>query len=305
MGTLKSEPPGQVESADELLAVAHAMEQEAGRRYRDLSARMRRQGEEGLAALFDFLGKIEDKHADQIDDRALAIIGKRPDPARVRWELPEKFDDEEASSYMLTPYRALAIAVRNEERAFAFFSYLAAYAADDRLREMAEQCAKDELEHAGLLRRERRKAWRREGGPQSPVPRIAREQTLEEFFAQAAAVERAAAAGHHSLAATLMADGEMDTARLFEAAAMDEAKVADAAEARLDGAPASVYPPATPRTVRDGLRLLEQTFERYSDIAEVATSEAVMAEAQVLAENALRRLAYARGSLASTQIERR
>lgn len=303
MGILKSEPPGPVGSADELLAVAYAMEREAGRRYRDLADRMRGQGESELATLFDFLGGIEDKHADQIDHRGLAIIGKRPDPARVRWELPEKFEDEEASSYLLTPYRALAIAVRNEERAFAFFSYIAAHAPDDRLREMAEHCAKDELDHASLLRRERRKAWRRERGSAARRPRPERERTLDEFLAEAAAMERAAAAGHRSLAATLTAAGDTDTARLFEVAARDEAKLAEEAEAGLGGTRASAYPATVPRTVRDGLRLLEYAFERYSDVAELTANEAVMAEAQVLAERALRRLTSVRGSLAGTLIE--
>jgi len=120
--------PAPVTSAEELLAIAHVLEKEAAARYRELAERMRLRGEERLAGLFAFLGRIEEKHADQVDRRSEAILGKVPDPAIVRWELPENFDEEEARSAMLTPYRALAIAVRNEERAFAFYSYVAASA---------------------------------------------------------------------------------------------------------------------------------------------------------------------------------
>ena len=37
-----------------------------------------------------------------------SVIGKAVDPTKIRWELPENFDEEEARSLLLTPYRALA-----------------------------------------------------------------------------------------------------------------------------------------------------------------------------------------------------
>lgn len=291
-------PPRAVGSAEELLAIAYAMEHEAGRRYGELAARMRAQGEERLAALFEFLSEVEGKHADQVAARALAIMGKPPDPALVKWELPERFDDADASSSLLTPYRALAIAVRNEDRAFAFFSYLAASAPDDRIREMAEHCAKDELDHAALLRRERRKSWRREGGQDSARSRAARVQSLADLLREAQAMERAAADGHRALAATLSAGGDSAVAALFEAAAADEAALADELKAESAGAPLAAPPRDRPRTLRDGLQLLEYAFEYYSEVAEAGASEAVLTRAQVLEERALRRLTRLRGSLA-------
>ena len=66
-------------------------------------------------------------------------------------------------SAALTPYKALTIAVQNEERGFAFYSYIAAHIEDaGGGRNAAEQLAREELRHAALLRRERRRAWRRE-----------------------------------------------------------------------------------------------------------------------------------------------
>ena len=152
MGSLNKEPTGHVTAADELMAVAHALEQEACNQYHRLAERMRGEGEHALSVLFESLSRIEAKHTEKIDSKAMAMIGRRPDSALVRWELPENFDEEEARSYLLTPYRALAIAVRNEERAFAFYSYLAAYAENDQVRQLAEEFAKDELDHAAFLR---------------------------------------------------------------------------------------------------------------------------------------------------------
>ncbi len=297
MGILKDEPHQRIASADELLAIAQAMEIEAGRRYRELAAHMQKRGEEQLARLFAFLAELEDKHAQAVEQRAQAVTGRRPDPESVRWQLPENFDDEDARSNLLTPFRALAIAVRNEERAFAFFAYLAANATDERLRKMAEECASDELEHAALLRRERRRAWRSEGG-RHPRRATAEEiRSAEELWAWVAAMERCAADGHSALSATLAAGGERASARLFAQAAEEEAALADAATARAGGMALARRSEAPPKTVRQGLALLEAAFERYADLAEHTDSEAIVQEAQQLAAHALRRLTYTQGAI--------
>ena len=54
---------------------------------------------------------------------------------------------------MTTPYRALAMAVRNEERAFAFWSYVAAYSEDSEIKKAAEAMAREELGHVSTLRK--------------------------------------------------------------------------------------------------------------------------------------------------------
>ena len=271
MVILRREPPGRIKSADELLAVAHAMELEAGQRYRELCDHMRQQGEAQLAAIFDFLARIEDKHAQEIDARAKAVIGTAVDPTRVRWELPENFDEEETRSYLLTPYRALAIAVRNEERAFAFFTYLAANAENDDVRKLAEESAKDELDHAALLRRERRKAWRSRDKDEMPArPESETVRSVTELLARAATIERAAAVEHRALAAALAAKGDHKLARLFEQAAVDEQSAGDDAAARLDHVPdrpEMLHPAGHARTIRDGLRILEDAFERYVQVS--------------------------------------
>jgi rubrerythrin len=54
------------------------------------------------------------------------------------------------------------MAVRNEERAFAFWSYVAAFAKDPEIKKAAEAMASEELGHVAALRRERRRAYHRE-----------------------------------------------------------------------------------------------------------------------------------------------
>ncbi len=294
---MKTALPGVVSSAEQLIAIAHAMEREAARRYRELAVRMRIQSEDVLATLFIFLAEIEDKHAMEVEARAEGITGHPPDLTSMPWDVPENFDEEEARSAGLSPYRALAIAVRNEERAFVFYTYVAASAATPMLARLAEQFAVDELGHAGLLRRERRKAWRRQT-PALPPPTDTRPESVDELLALAIPMERAAAAAHRALALRLATRQEPEVAALFDHAADEEGDLSGALAVRLPSVNAS--PPQSMRagSVRDGLRILEDAFERYTDIAEKAIDEATLLEAQALAQHALRRLAYVHGTLA-------
>lgn len=294
MATLKSVPPP-VGSRDELMAVARALEQEAARRYRELAARMRLRREERVALLFDFLASVEDKHAEaaamsMIEADEPAIV-----PERVAWDMPESFDEEEGSSHLLTPYRALAVAVRNEERAFAFYSYVAAEAPDDAARQLAEELARDELAHAFLLRRERRKAYHKETikRPSAALPK-----SVDELRRLCAETEWRAAGYHRALAEALPMRGENATA-FVEAASDEEACAREAAVragAQLDRDAVDSFP-----TVGGGLRLLEEAFDRYADIAERSRDEAVMHEAQALAARAVRRLGAVQRLLGNAQ----
>ncbi|MGZ5933745.1 MAG: ferritin-like domain-containing protein [Rhizomicrobium sp.] len=163
---LKSEPAGTLHSLDELFALANAMEHEAAERYAGLADEMRRQNKSGLAAIFEQLAAAEREHVKSVTRWSQSRLGKAPDPALVRWEAPETFDSESAaeitSSRLMTPYRALSMAVRNEERAFAFWSYLAAFAEDPEVKRAAEAMAREELGHVATLRKERRRAYHSE-----------------------------------------------------------------------------------------------------------------------------------------------
>ena len=163
---LMSEPAGTLESLDELFALANAMEMEAANRYAGLAEDMRRQNKGALADVFAQLAAAEREHVDSVARWSQSRRGKAPDPALVRWEAPETFDAETAreigTSRLTTPYRALAMAVRNEERAFAFWSYVAAYSKDSEIKQAAEAMAREELGHVSTLRKERRRAYHKE-----------------------------------------------------------------------------------------------------------------------------------------------
>ena len=160
---LKSEPAGNLASLDELFALANAMEREAADRYTALSEEMQRQGRRDLAEVFARLAAAEREHVDSVARWSTARTGHAPDAALVRWRAPETFEPEAASeihgSRLMTPYRALAMAVRNEERAFAFWSYVAAFTDNADVKTASEAMAREELGHVATLRKERRRAY--------------------------------------------------------------------------------------------------------------------------------------------------
>lgn len=162
MSRLASEPVGTVKSMAQLFAIAAAMEQAAIDGYTKLAERMRAESQPDLAEVFERLIAEERTHLANVDHWCRAVTGALPDRALAGWDPQASFDDEGAdviAPELLSAYRAFSIAVRNEERAFSFWSYLAAQTSSDELRAAAEQMAREELEHVATLRRQRRLAF--------------------------------------------------------------------------------------------------------------------------------------------------
>jgi rubrerythrin len=147
----------------ELLALAGAMEQEAIDGYIALGRRMNDMARPDLAAVFDSLVAEERTHLGKVDDWRIAL---GQSAARVPVFVPEEsFDDEGAgivAPALLSAYRAFSMAVRNEERAFVFWTYVSAHANSDEISQAAERMAREELGHVSKLRHERRKAFHQE-----------------------------------------------------------------------------------------------------------------------------------------------
>lgn len=282
MALLKTEPSRSVRTLEELFAIAHVMEHEAATRYAEIARRMRAEGSLALAEVFERLAAEERGHLDSVGRWSEKTKGRAPDPALVRWELPETFDDEGASAVdprLLSAYRALSMAVRNEERAFAFWSYVAAHAGDAEIRGAAEAMAHEELDHVATLRRERRRAFHAERT--APAGSRADTAALERLLAER--LERLAEAA-----------GPAESARLR----------GFAEQARRDaGAPtgtplAAAGGPASPGSALDDpVALAELLVDRYLEAAEHAADDAALALAQALAGRAIARLAWLRADL--------
>lgn len=280
MSLLKSEPPAPVRSLDELLAIAYTLEHDAAEHYAAFALRARDEGLQELAGLFDKLAAEERHHEHFVEAWSQRQRGKAPDAAAVRWELPETFDlargTELASSRMATAYRILAVAVQNEDRAFALWSYIAAHADAGEIREAAETMARQELQHAWDLRRARRQAYHAEGPGKSrhgSTKSLAGLGRLELRLAQS--LEQAAAGATAATAQELQ--------RLAHESRNAAAGLKGDQAAELDA-----------DSQGDILTLAEQLADDFLEIGDHSTNEAEIAQAQALAERAVLRLAQLR-----------
>lgn len=173
-----------------LADIARAIERESVRQYTWLAEVMERRGEPATAAAFRTMLEEERRHVAAVERWAAATVDTPPRVAgpAVEWQLPEDLAgawDEVSGSALLTPYRAFAVAVENEQRAFAFYAYLAANADDAHVRTEAERLGAEELRHAALFRRWRRRAYHRERrGPRPEPQRIESVAQLRDLLAQ-------------------------------------------------------------------------------------------------------------------------
>jgi rubrerythrin len=200
-----------------LVGLANAIEREAVERYARLVQIMERRGEPEVAAAFRRMLDEERTHVGEVE-RWTAALGERPpDAAQFRWRVPadlSKSWDEAAGSARLTPYRAFALAVDNEQRAFALYSYLAAAAEDPKVGAQAERLAHEELRHAALMRRWRREAWHRERrrAPKEPPVVV----SIEQLHALLAHREATIRSCHRAVADRLGALGDARSAEVIE-----------------------------------------------------------------------------------------
>lgn len=286
MPLLKAEPAGSVRSLEELFAIASAMELEAATRYAEIAERMRREGHPALAEVFERLSADERGHLDNVVHWSQTTKGKDPDPALIRWQLPETFDDEGAATTdprLLSAYRALSMAVRNEERAFAFWTYVAAHAELAEVRQAAETVAHEELEHVSTLRRERRNAFHAQ-----------REQAVsdsQQNEGDAARLESRLADLLKSMADQAPHSEERTRLENFAEEAHRHAEELERSSLSIPG------PAATKSALDDPFALAELLTDRYLAAGDSLQDGKELEQAQRLAGRAIARLAWLRADL--------
>ncbi len=141
---------------NEFMALALAMETEAAERYAEFADAMEMHNNLEVAALFRKMADIESRHAAQI----MAEMGWKEAPAlppgRPTWEgfeAPETTPVDEVH-YLMQPWHALQLALKNEERAERFFGRLARVATVATVKKAARELEAEEREHVELV-----KAW--------------------------------------------------------------------------------------------------------------------------------------------------
>jgi rubrerythrin len=144
-----------IASPAELYAHAIAIEREAAKRYGQFAERMADEGREDLARIFDMLAGAEGEHLAALERRTAGIELPRIAEGRYHWlddGAPESAA-EELVFRLMSSRQALAIALRAEQRAQAFFEHVGWTASDPALRALAREMAAEEREHIALVAR--------------------------------------------------------------------------------------------------------------------------------------------------------
>lgn len=271
----------------DLVGIANASEQEAVRRYGQLAQLMERRGEHATAQAFRRMLAEERKHVSAIEQWAHGLHQAVPPAESFEWRLPPELStswDEIAGSALLTPYRALAIAVENEERAFSMYSYLAAHAQDPAVAAEAEKLAVEALHHAALLRRWRRSAYHL-GLPRTRRPTVG---TAEELRALVAERQAAIADYHRSLADQLRKLGDEEGARFLEGGLPG---LPAPAPARAAAAAESGGPTPSPLSLLVAAQKPLEAFSEELEAILATASEPISSEAEKALSSVIVRLA--------------
>lgn len=281
MGLLRTEPVDVIATVPQLVALAGALARQVIALYSGLGKRMAELGNESARTTFAHIESIQREHARDL-------------PEWDTGEAPAVFHGEDLDkTRLVTPYMAYSLAVRNEERAFAFWSYVSAHARDPRVQTEAERLAHAEMDHVRVLRAERRRAYRERGrsGSVAEPPPIA---SIADFRREAARREAALSNLHGRIATALDGAGDGFAAELA-AIAHEESEIAR----EFGGAAETADGPALPADDPGGLlamatEALEATVELYLAVAEQSQREEVIAAAQTLACDGIGRLSRLR-----------
>src|SRR3954468_22972978 len=132
-----------IQSIAELYANALAIEREAAARYTEFAERMADEGRDELAQVFTLLAGLEAEHLEALQRRTAGI--PLPDLARGEHQWLDAGAPEAAGREFLfrlmTPRYAIAIALRAERHAQAFFEHVFWTASDPALRALAREMA--------------------------------------------------------------------------------------------------------------------------------------------------------------------
>lgn len=158
MTILQREPSIDPAGAADVYRVAYALAKLSAEQYRSLGERLAEAGRPRLALLLADLAAESGAQMQRLEHWGM--------PPQTDAALPESpaglFDDDgigTAPAEIEDAYHVYRMAVRNRDRAFAFWSYVAARASAPAAIQAAERLARQELERAKELRRKRRQAY--------------------------------------------------------------------------------------------------------------------------------------------------
>lgn len=144
-----------INTREELFAHAQAMETEAVERYKILAEQMETHNNPKTAGFFWKMARIEELHTEKILQKSGVDELPHFAPWEFQWpdgESPEAILSEN-THYLMTPYHALEIVMKSEQRAVEFYSKVVEFSDPGELHKLAEELLGEELEHVELIKK--------------------------------------------------------------------------------------------------------------------------------------------------------
>ena len=141
-----------VSNLNDLLAIAYRIEIDAVDRYKLLADQMETHNNPDLVKVFRDLARAEGIHGEEI--RRLAgdfdVAAHAASMVQFAEDSPEEADLGLAH-YLMTPWHALQLSLKGEERALAYFTSIVETAKDPKIKAMAAELVEEEAEHVNLV----------------------------------------------------------------------------------------------------------------------------------------------------------
>ncbi len=158
-----------ISTAGALYAFMLGLVEETAQRYEYISTEQAAHQNDEVAALFRELADMEHKRIDEIKAQARQFLEKNEALQPQDTHLPVESDrraglvrESAGNPYLLTPYRALQLAVTDKLWVFEYLSTIDSVIEDEIICEKIEELALEELELIAQLRKKRRIAYRQE-----------------------------------------------------------------------------------------------------------------------------------------------
>lgn len=141
-------------SLQDALDLATLVEEEAEERYRELNHQMTLHRTEETAAFFAFMAENEKKHGQTLSARRKALFGDAPRAVHRGMLFDVEAPDYDEARAFMSPREALHVALRSEEKAFAFFEAALPNLRNAEVKALFTELAAEEVHHADLVKRE-------------------------------------------------------------------------------------------------------------------------------------------------------
>lgn len=144
------------------LDLAILMEEEARERYADFSKQVGGRYPGDAADVFKLMASYEEKHEAQLRARRRSLFQDQPSRMRLEQLDDAEAPDRSAPRVFMSAHDAMTVALRSEEKAWAFFDDALRVVKDPSVRALFEELKGEEAEHRALL------AGRLKGLPKGP-----------------------------------------------------------------------------------------------------------------------------------------